>query len=421
VATLSVVAPRLGRYAAVPFVLVAAGAYAVTDERAVFEPLARPADLQSGRLFSLAAFALAAAGLALALGLGLPVTAFVVALSLVGYGHLGFVLARERSGSELARVAAFVVVGGVAAVAGGVVYASAWGGGSLAAVTFLATSGALLGGLLRSVFTPRDDPLVAVTTALFCWLLAELVVTVGWVPLLVALAVTLLVGYVSWALDAASVSGMLTGVLFSFLTVVLGGYGWLAALVAFFGGGALATKFRYEEKLERGVAEDEGGARTTGNVLGNSAAALAALLCFAAAGRVALPVSAVVFAFAFAGSVATALADTLSSEVGGVFDNVRLVTTLERVPPGTDGGITWQGELAGLAGAALVALIVGVAPSVPIELARAPLVVAAGFVGMTADSLLGAVVEGGRIGNQTVNFLATLSGGAAGGALALLL
>jgi uncharacterized protein (TIGR00297 family) len=323
----------------------------------------------------------------------------------------------------LARIGGFVLAGALAALAGGSLVGNDGAAYALAvpdaSYAFLVASGALAAGLLRSVFKPRDDPMVLVSVALFCWLLADLAVFVAWVPLAVALGVTLLVGYLSWALDAASVSGMLTGVLFGLLTVVLGGYGWFAALVAFFGGGALATKFRYGQKLDRGVAEESGGARTSGNVLGNSAAALAALLGFAAAAR--LPLPATVFAFAFAGSVATALADTLSSEVGGVFDNVRLITTLERVPPGTDGGVTWQGELAGLAGATLVALIVGVAPSVPIDLAEAPAVVAAGFVGMTVDSLLGALVEGGRIGNQTVNFLATLSGGVAGGLLALLL
>ncbi|MFC6736563.1 DUF92 domain-containing protein, partial [Halolamina salina] len=33
-----------------------------------------------------------------------------------------------------------------------------------------------------------------------------------------------------------------------------------------------------------------------------------------------------------------------------------------------------------------------------------------GVVGMTADSLLGATVEGDRLENETVNLLATLSG-----------
>ena len=425
VASLSLTEPVLGAFVTLPFLAVAAAAYAVTDGP-LFEPLARPADLQAGRLVSVVTFSLAAAALALLVAaFGLPDAAFLTAVLAVGYGHFGFVFAREYTDSALIRIGAFVLVGALAALGGQAVAAAFNGAVSLPVALFIAVSGALLAGLLRSVLLPRDDPLALVSVGLFCWLLVELVVVstpatpITWASVAVALGVTLAVGYLSWVLDAASVSGVLTGVLFGFLTAVLGGYGWFAALVAFFGGGALATKFRYEQKLTRGVAEEEGGARSTGNVLGNSAAALAALLCFAAADRI--PLAPTVFAFAFAGSVATALADTLSSEIGGVFDNVRLITTLRRVPAGTDGGVTWQGELAGLAGATVVALIVAFAPSVPIELPAAGLVVAAGFVGMTTDSLLGALVEGDRIGNQTVNFLATLSGGLAGGLFALLL
>jgi uncharacterized protein (TIGR00297 family) len=91
------------------------------------------------------------------------------------------------------------------------------------------------------------------------------------------------------------------------------------------------------------------------------------------------------------------------------------VTTLRRVEPGTDGAITWQGELAGLTGALLVGGLAAVGsplldPVVAGGVAAVGAVVAAGVAGMTVDSLLGALVEGDRIGNQSVNFLATLCG-----------
>jgi uncharacterized protein (TIGR00297 family) len=109
------------------------------------------------------------------------------------------------------------------------------------------------------------------------------------------------------------------------------------------------------------------------------------------------------------------MADTLSSEIGGLYDGPRLVTTLRRVEPGTDGAITWQGELAGLSGALLVGVLAAggaplLDPVVPGGVAAGGAVVAAGVAGMTLDSLLGALIEGDRIGNQTVNFLATLGG-----------
>jgi uncharacterized membrane protein len=49
----------------------------------------------------------------------------------------------------------------------------------------------------------------------------------------------------------------------------------------------------------------------------------------------------------------------------------------------------------------------------------AAIVVASGVGGMNADSLLGATVEGGLLSNQTVNFLATLTGALVGVGLAM--
>ncbi len=267
-----------------------------------------------------------------------------------------------------------------------------------------------------------------VSVGVLLWLLAALVAAGGVVvtPALVAVGLALSVGLgvVSYVLETASVSGMLTGVLLAFATVVLGGLGWFLVLISFFAIGGLAAKFRFDEKNSRGVAEGNDGARGAGNVLGNAGIALCAVLVYAAA-RAIVPGTSVptLIAFAFAGSVAAAMADTLSSEFGGLFDTPRLVTTLQPVAPGTDGAITWQGEVAGIAGAALVAALAALAmplagattlgPTSAEAVIAVPVAVAvtgAGFVGMTVDSLLGASVEGDRIGNQAVNTLATLSG-----------
>ncbi|MFD1527049.1 DUF92 domain-containing protein, partial [Halolamina salina] len=224
-----------------------------------------------------------------------------------------------------------------------------------------------------------------------------------------ALAVAAFLGSVTYATGTASVEGMLSGVLLCLAAIGLGGPGWFVLLLTFFGVGTLSTKFRYEEKADRGVAEENEGARGLGNVLGNAGIALVAVVGFAAAPE--LPIDADLFRLAFAGSLATATGDTLSSEIGGLFDSPRLVTTGERVPPGTDGAVTWQGELAGVVGAALVGVlavaVLGLTRSPPVVVA---LVTVGGVVGMTADSLLGATVEGDRLENETVNLLATLSG-----------
>ncbi len=413
--TLSLAVPLIGPAPAAPIAaVVLAGVVAVRDGP-LFELFAYPGDYEDERLYGLATFVLAASALGLlSAAFGLPAPVFVAAVVLVGYGNLASVAAGDRTDRDVAPAVAFCLGGAAAAVAGQIV--ARWLLGlppALPLVVFVAASAGLLGALLRDVLTPFDDPIVMLAVGLLAWLLAGFEPVVGVVEIGGALAVTAAVGYAAVALGAASVAGMLTGTLLALLTIVLGGYSWFAVLIAFFGIGSVSTKFRYEEKRSRGIAQENDGARGSSNVLANSAVALAAVLGYAAGSADLLPVPPDPFLFAFAGSLATALSDTLSSEVGGVFDTPRLITTLKPVDPGTDGAVTWQGELAGIAGAAAVAGIVyALFPAV--GLAGAAVVVAAGVVGMTVDSLLGATIEGGVVGNQGVNFLATLSGALVG-------
>ncbi len=387
-------------------------AFVVTDGP-LFDLLAYPGDYEDRRLYGLITFVLAAVLLGvLAVTSSMSVAIFVGTVLLVGYGNLAERLVRLRTDDPTALVTAFCVVGAIAAIAGQAA-SLALAGETVRAVfpiiAFLAISGALLAALMRTVLILYDAPVVMLSVGLLLWLLSELEPAVGAAEMGVALAITIAVGAVSYALGAASVAGMVTGILLVLLTIVFGGYDWFAVLLSFFAIGSLSTKFRYEEKRERGVAEDNDGARGSANVLGNAAVALAAVLGYAASSADLLAVDADLFLFAFAGSVATAMSDTLSSEIGGVFDTPRLITTFEPVEPGTDGGVTWQGEVAGIAGAVVVAAI-AFAFFPEVDTVGALIVVAAGFVGMTVDSLLGATLEGSVLGNQGVNFLATLSG-----------
>jgi uncharacterized protein (TIGR00297 family) len=423
VGALALAAPLLGPAAAAPFVVVAALAAFVVDSGPLFELFARPGDHEERTLYGLAGFSLAAAGLALFVPLfGLPTHAFVASVLVLSGGNLAEATARQRREASIAATLAFVFGGALAGLLAQFAVGIFMTAPTPALAVFFAASAALLGALLRLVLFVRDDPLVLFSVGLLLWLLAALEPTISAMGIVLALAVTAGFGTLAYALDTASVAGMVTGVLAGLLMVVLGGFGWFALLIAFFGGGGLAGKFRYERKRRRGLAEGNNGARGTGNVLANSAVALGAVLASAASPM--LPVGSGVFAFVFAGSLAAAMADTLSSEIGGLFDTPRLITTLEPVPPGTDGGVTWQGALAGLFGAALIAglalLFLSVSP------AGALAITAAGVAGMVVDSLLGALFENRRIdglfagalagfvpadshvGNQTVNFLATL-------------
>ncbi|MFB6139413.1 MAG: TIGR00297 family protein [Halosimplex sp.] len=402
-----------------PFLVVAALALYVVDEGPVFELFARPGDRRDGRLYGLAGFALAAAALALlSVRFSMPVPVFVGTVLLLSWGNLGGHLVRSVRDEPVVATAGFVVAGFFAGSAGQ--YAAAQLVGRTVEwplAAFLAASGALLGALLRAVLFERDDPLVMVSIGLLLWLFADLPLEVHTTGVAVALAVTVVLGYLAYALETASLPGLITGVFLALQTIVLGDVGWFLLLVTFFGVGGLSTKFRYEEKERRGIAEENDGARGSGNVLANSLVGLFAVLGWSASPTL-TGVHPDLFLFAFAGSIAAAMSDTLSSEIGGVFDDPRLITTLESVEPGTDGAVTWQGEVAGLAGAALIAAI-ALGAFGRIGGLGAGIVVFGGVVGMTVDSLLGATVEDVFLENEGVNFFATLAAGIAAGLAAV--
>jgi len=392
--------------AAGPFLAVAAVALLVRPGQLVFELFAWPADRRDGRLYGLAAFALSTAGLAvLVVGFGLPEHVFVATVLLLGVGNVAGQAVRWLTESPLLAVTGFVAGGFLAASAGQLFTLRLTAGGPpWQVVVFLAASGALAAALVRETLFRRDDALVVVSVALLLWMLAALAGHVTTTRVGIALGATTALGYTAFALGTASIPGMLTGALLVFLTTVLGGYGWFAMLVAFFAVGGLSTKVGYERKAERGVEQENEGARDTGNVLANSLVALVAVLAVPLGSE--LGIAEAVFFYGFAGAMAAALADTLSSEIGTLFDNPRLITTLEPVEPGTDGAVTWQGTVAGVVGATVVAAV-GV--SAGIGPAGVAVVLLAGTVGMTVDSLLGVVLEGPVLGNQGVNFFATLA------------
>ncbi|KAB1187654.1 MULTISPECIES: DUF92 domain-containing protein [Haloferax] len=419
VGTLALAAPSLGTAAFAPFAAVALLAAFVIDDGPLFELFARPGDRKDGRLNGLAGFSLAATGLALLATVprvAMPLTVFVAAVLILAYGNLGARLVDTRVDDEFLHAAGFVAVGLLAGTLGQVTVANMTGEPMvLARFIFIAALGALVAALLRSVLFERDDPLVMLSVGLALWGVDWLAGPITPAQTGVSLAMTVALGYAAFALGTASVAGMITGVLLLLIAVVFGGFGWAVVLASFFGIGALATKFRYDRKAERGVAEENEGARGTGNVLGNSAVSLLAVVGFATMETFGYTFGSNLFVVAFAGSVAAAMSDTLSSEIGGLFDNPRLITSLKRVPPGTDGAVTWQGELAGAVGSAFVAGSAYVLLPLPGTTAAVAVLVG-GVIGMTIDSLLGATVEGAGLGNQAVNFLMTL-GGALGAAV----
>ena len=175
-------------------------------------------------------------------------------------------------------------------------------------------------------------------------------------------------------------SGALAGGLVGTIVLGLGGWGAYALLWAFFAGGTLATRFGRKRKEAMGKAEEAGGRRGAANVLANCSVAAFLVACAALT-----PASSAPLLLAAAAAFATALMDTVGTEVGQALRTPTvLLPDFRRVPPGTDGAVSIGGTLAGLLAALLLAALgsrLGLYP-----LSGIPVVVAAAFFGTIVES-----------------------------------
>jgi len=181
--------------------------------------------------------------------------------------------------------------------------------------------------------------------------------------------------------------------------------------------GSLVTKVKMAEKEAKGIAEGRGGQRGPENVWGSAAtAAVCALMSQLS------PWDSALFKLGFVASLATKLSDTCGSEIGKAYGKTTyLITTLESVPPGTEGAISVEGTLAGVVGSVLLGLC-GLAANL-IEPMGVWICVFAAFVGTNCESVIGAVFQNkySWLTNEVVNFINTAIGAAVAMSVYLLL
>lgn len=185
---------------------------------------------------------------------------------------------------------------------------------------------------------------------------------------------------------------------------------------------ALATRFGQRQKEVTGLAEAHSG-RNAAQVCANLGAAMLFAEPLVRLKMANLPLNSLAVAnntMLLAPAIAAlseAAADTVSSEIGQSLSlslagrrgtHTRLLTTMRRVTPGTDGGISLFGTLAGITAAALIALAGTWALGGGLHFFY--LSAAGGVFGLFFDSLLGATLEQkGWLNNDMVNFLSTMA------------
>ncbi|HEX4822822.1 MAG TPA: DUF92 domain-containing protein [Candidatus Polarisedimenticolaceae bacterium] len=220
-------------------------------------------------------------------------------------------------------------------------------------------------------------------------------------------AINLALAVGAFAARGVGLSGAISGWCLGTALYAFGGWRAFLLLFVFFVLGTACTKIGYAKKAALGIAQERGGRRGAKNAFANTTAGV--VFAFLA---VATPWPAL-FTVALCAAFATAAADTVSSEIGQAFGRTTyLITSFKRVPPGTDGAVSLEGTLAGIAASAVVAaaaLATGLlAPT------GAAIVVAAAFIGTTLESYLGATLERVKaVDNEVVNFANTLAGGLA--------
>jgi len=205
------------------------------------------------------------------------------------------------------------------------------------------------------------------------------------------------IGLITYWRKALDLFGSIFMIIMGIIIILFAGVNWLILIFIFMFLGLVSTKYKHEYKKDIGVYE---GTRSLKNVISN--------------GIVPFVMAAFGNYGGFIGSIATATADTLASEVG-VVQQPRLITTMKKVPPGTDGGISIIGTAAGIIGAGIIgvsAYLLGIFPDPFVTL---KISIIAGTVGCFVDSILGAVLERRNyISNEYVNLIATITGAALG-------
>ena len=190
------------------------------------------------------------------------------------------------------------------------------------------------------------------------------------------------------------------------LWTTLGWRGWTLCVMYLFLGQAVT-------KEKAGIAEGRGGRRGPENVWGSALTGLICAACSVQGSGSFLGISSDVYLLAYVASLATKLADTFASEIGKAYGKTTfLMTTFERVKPGTEGAVSAEGTAAAVVGGLLLSLC-----GYAINLISWPGVIVstiAAFLATNAESLIGATLQEKEgfefMTNEVVNFINTLIG-----------
>ncbi len=232
---------------------------------------------------------------------------------------------------------------------------------------------------------------------------------IDWADLAIVLILCLVLAMLSYRFNLLTASGSIAAFALGLIIGGMGSITWLLILVFFTIFGFLVTKYKINEKTEKGLQEGSRGERTYLNVLANAfIPALIAIVSWAMQYQ-----QGVIPAIVYLSVISVAASDTVASEMGVLSPDARLITTMEKVRPGTNGGVSFYGTawaFTGALGASLFGWIVLFPHDILSPLILLPVFV--GFLGCNIDSVVGATLERkGYVGKLGTNMISMGIGG----------
>jgi uncharacterized protein (TIGR00297 family) len=222
-----------------------------------------------------------------------------------------------------------------------------------------------------------------------------------------ALAVNAAAAWAGYRAGTVTGSGAICGAAIGATVAAAAGWSGWGVLVATFLAAAISSRLGVQRKTLLGIAEERGGRRGAGNAIANTGFAAGAALIAALS-----PASSSAL-IAFTAALAAGGGDTVASEIGKAWGSrTFLITSMREVQPGTSGGMSIEGTIAGLAGAFVIGALAVVLGLIPAGALLA--VVIGATIGSMAESALAVAFEAkGVLNNDTLNFLNTAIAAAA--------
>ncbi len=219
-------------------------------------------------------------------------------------------------------------------------------------------------------------------------------------------------GFITYYKGLLNADGSITAFFIGLFIALQGGLALIILLLVFLASAFIATKYKFNYKKERGMQEGFKGERGWTNVLANGTVPVIVLLFYNSGNMINYGFLNSNFAVSlFVLAIAAAASDTLASEIGMASKKVYLITTFERVKPGTNGGISAYGELWAMIGSVYTFLMAQLIFYFADMVTFPPNIILfgsfIGFLSCQLDSFLGATLERRGILNKSlVNLLA---------------